>query len=64
MSSSLQPYIGSPIAEEDADAEVASYAAFSDDMNLLVDPANEVLPQGFCHALAMMLMLYRQSPLV
>lgn len=39
----LQPYIGSPIAEEDADAEVASYAAFSNDMNLLVNPANEVL---------------------
>lgn len=38
-----QPYIGSPIAEEDADTELASYAAFSSDIDLLVDPANEVL---------------------
>lgn len=37
-----QPYIGSPIAEEDADTELASYAAFSSDMSLLVDPAKEV----------------------
>ncbi|CAM9117146.1 unnamed protein product [Ectocarpus sp. 8 AP-2014] len=34
-------YIGSPLAEEDADTELASYAAFSNDMSLLVDPENE-----------------------
>lgn len=38
----LQAYIGSPLAEEDADTELASYAAFSNDMSLLVDPENEV----------------------
>ncbi|CAM9180188.1 unnamed protein product, partial [Hapterophycus canaliculatus] len=35
------PYIGSPIAEEDADTELASYAASPSDMSLLVDPAKE-----------------------
>eukprot|EP00903_Cladosiphon_okamuranus_P022872 g21064.t1 len=35
------PYIGSPIAEEDADTGLASYAAFSNDIDLLVAPANE-----------------------
>ncbi|CAN0024749.1 unnamed protein product [Scytosiphon promiscuus] len=35
------PYVGSPIAEENADTELASYAASPSDMTLLVDPANE-----------------------
>ncbi|CAM9094825.1 unnamed protein product [Laminaria digitata] len=34
-------YIGSPIAKEDADKELTSYAAFSDELVLLVDPAQE-----------------------
>lgn len=38
-----QPYIGSPIAGKDAGTELASYAAFSNDIDLLVDPATEVL---------------------
>lgn len=47
-----QPYIGSPIAEEDADTELASYAVFSNDIDLLVDPANEVRSdQGMLHRL-------------
>lgn len=37
-----QPYIGSPIAEEDADEVLASYAGFSNEMDLLVNPENEV----------------------
>jgi len=39
-----QPYIGSPIAEENADAELVSYAGCSNDMDLLVNPENEVRP--------------------
>lgn len=37
-----QAYIGSPIAKEDADKDLTSYAAFSDELLLLVDPAQEV----------------------
>lgn len=37
-----QYYIGLPIAEEDADEELKSYAGFSNEMGLLVNPENEV----------------------
>lgn len=40
-----QAYIGSPIAKEDADKDLTSYAAFSDELILLVDPAQEVTTQ-------------------
>lgn len=39
----LQAYIGSRIAEEDADAELTSYTAFADGLPLLVDSTNEVI---------------------
>lgn len=39
----LQAYIGSLIAEEDADQELASYAAFTHELPLLVDATNEVI---------------------
>lgn len=39
----FQAYIGSRIAEEDADAELTSYTTFADGLPLLVDCTNEVI---------------------
>lgn len=39
----LQAYIGSRVAEEDADAELTSYTTFADGLPLLVDSTNEVI---------------------
>lgn len=37
-----QAYIGSSTHEQDAETELASYIAFTDEQRLLVDPASEV----------------------